>query len=62
MFSVPSLLLNGIEVFLAAVSFQGFMIPNGFIDGGATGLSILFHKLFHIDISILLIVLNLPFI
>ena len=38
------------------------MIPNGFLDGGITGLSILFHKMFDIDISILLIVLNLPFV
>lgn len=61
-FSFHSLLFTVIGVFLAAVAFQGFMIPNKFLDGGITGLSILFHKLFHIDISILLIVLNMPFV
>ncbi len=61
-FSIHSILLTVIGVFLAAVAFQGFMIPNGFLDGGITGLSILFHKMFDIDISILLIVLNLPFV
>jgi uncharacterized membrane-anchored protein YitT (DUF2179 family) len=37
---------------------KGFMIPNRFMDGGITGISILLHELFHIDISILVIVLN----
>lgn len=38
------------------------MIPNGFIDGGIIGLSILFYKLFHVNIGLLLVVLNLPFV
>ncbi len=61
-FSIHSMSFTILGVFLAAVSFQGFMIPNGFIDGGVTGMSILFHKLFHVDIGLLLILLNLPFI
>jgi uncharacterized membrane-anchored protein YitT (DUF2179 family) len=62
LFSIHSMVFMVVGVFLAAVAFQGFMIPNGFLDGGVTGLSILFHKLFDIDISVLLIVLNLPFV
>ncbi|MBK8451067.1 MAG: YitT family protein [Saprospiraceae bacterium] len=61
-FAFHSLLFMCLGVFFAAIAFKGFMIPNRFLDGGVTGLSILFHELFHIDISILLIVLNLPFI
>jgi uncharacterized membrane-anchored protein YitT (DUF2179 family) len=38
------------------------MIPNHFIDGGVTGISILIHEIFHIDVSIPLILINLPFI
>lgn len=60
--SVHTILFTVLGVFLAAVAFQGFMIPNGFLDGGITGLSILFHKVFHIDIGLLLVVLNLPFV
>ena len=47
---------------LAVVAMKGFMIPNRFLDGGITGISILFHEMFHINISILVIVLNLGFI
>ena len=47
---------------LAIFAMKGFMIPNRFMDGGVTGISLLLHEIFHINISILVIVFNLPFI
>lgn len=47
---------------LAVMAMKGFMIPNRFLDGGMTGIAILLHEIFHINISILVIVLNAPFI
>lgn len=47
---------------LAVISINGFMIPNHLIDGGVTGISILVHELFHINVGLLLILFNLPFI
>lgn len=47
---------------LAVLAMRGFMIPNKFLDGGITGISILVHEVFHFNISLLVIVLNLPFI
>jgi uncharacterized membrane-anchored protein YitT (DUF2179 family) len=47
---------------LAVLAMKGFMIPNRFLDGGITGISILLHEMFHFNISILVVVLNLPFI
>src|SRR6186997_1436960 len=47
---------------LAVLAMKGFMIPNRFMDGGVTGISILLHEIFHINISILVIALNLVFI
>ncbi len=47
---------------LAVLAMKGFMIPNRFMDGGMTGISILLHEIFHINISILVIALNLVFI
>jgi uncharacterized membrane-anchored protein YitT (DUF2179 family) len=41
---------------------KGFMIPNRFLDGGVTGISILLYEIFHINISFLVIVLNILFI
>lgn len=47
---------------LAVLAMKGFMIPNNFMDGGVTGISILLHEMYHINISILVLVLNVVFI
>lgn len=47
---------------LAVLAMRGFMIPNHFLDGGITGISILLHEIFHLNISLLSVVLNIPFI
>ncbi|RYZ30980.1 MAG: YitT family protein [Chitinophagaceae bacterium] len=47
---------------LAVLAMKGFMIPNRFMDGGITGISILLHEIFHINISFLVIILNVVFV
>jgi uncharacterized membrane-anchored protein YitT (DUF2179 family) len=47
---------------LAVLAMKGFMIPNRYLDGGITGISILLHEIFHINISFLVIGLNIPFV
>ncbi len=47
---------------MAVFAMKGFMIPNQFMDGGVTGISLLIHEIYHINISILVILFNLPFI
>lgn len=61
-FSVSSILYTVSGLFIAVVALKGFMIPNSFLDGGVTAISILVNKVFHIHISILLIVFNIPFL
>ena len=61
-FSIKSVLFTVIGVFSAIVAIKGFMIPNQFLDGGVTGLSILAHEVTHINISVFLIIFNIPFI
>jgi uncharacterized membrane-anchored protein YitT (DUF2179 family) len=51
-----------IGVFFAVLGLQGFMIPNNFIDGGVTGISILLMGIGDLHISILLLIFNLPFV
>ncbi|MEO6905703.1 MAG: YitT family protein [Ginsengibacter sp.] len=51
-----------VGVVLAAFSLKGFLIPNGFFDGGITGISLLIHEIYHFDISYVIILANLPFI
>lgn len=55
-----ALILLGI--LLAAFGLKGFLVPNHFIDGGITGISLLTYQLTGIPVSIWLIVFNAPFI
>ena len=46
----------------ATFGLKGFLLPNSFIDGGVTGISLIITELTEIPLSILLVVINLPFI
>jgi len=49
-------------IICAGFGLKGFLLPNNFIDGGATGISLLVSELSGIDISILIVAINIPFI
>ncbi|WP_353777875.1 YitT family protein [Winogradskyella sp. 3972H.M.0a.05] len=61
-FSLKSLLLKLIGVVAATIAIKGFMIPNHFLDGGLLGISILIHEIYHIDVWMPLLILNIPFV
>lgn len=46
----------------ASFGFKGFLLTNHFIDGGATGISLLISELLGIPLYILLVGINIPFI
>ena len=46
----------------AAFGFKGFLLTNDFIDGGATGISLLLSALTGVPLYILIICVNIPFI
>ncbi len=54
--------LIGIGVLLAALGLKAFLLPNGFLDGGVTGISLLTNRLTGWSISVLIIIINAPFI
>ena len=60
--SIKQLFLLIIGVCLAVFALKGFMIPNRFLDGGVTGISILLHEKFHISFSLIFISINLLFL
>ncbi len=49
-------------IFSAAFGFKGFLLTNHFIDGGATGISLLISSLTNMPLYVLLILVNIPFI
>ena len=59
---VKDFILITLGIFSAAFGFKGFLLTNHFIDGGATGISLLISALTAIPLYILLIAVNVPFI
>lgn len=59
---VKDVLFIGIGVVMASIGLKGFLLPNGFFDGGAMGVSLLLQTLTPLDLSILILLVNLPFI
>jgi len=51
-----------IGVFSAGFGLKGFLLPNRFIDGGATGISLLLENITNIPLGYLLILVNIPFL
>lgn len=51
-----------IGIFSAAFGFKGFLLTNNFIDGGATGISLLISAVTEIPLPLLIIVVNIPFV
>lgn len=56
------LLLITAGIFSASFGFKGFLLTNHFIDGGATGISLLISALTEIPLYILIICINIPFV
>lgn len=59
---VKEILFIAVGVISAGFGLKGFLLPNAFIDGGATGLSLLIQVKSNISLGILLLLVNLPFI
>jgi len=49
-------------VIAAGFGLKGFLLPNGFIDGGVTGISLLVEALTDYPLSLLIVIINAPFI
>ncbi len=60
--AVKDFFLITVGIFLAAFGFKGFLLTNHFIDGGATGISLLISALTDVPLHYLIILVNAPFI
>lgn len=59
---IRDVFLISLGIVSAGFGLKGFLLPNGFIDGGATGISLLFSALYDVPLSVLIILVNIPFI
>lgn len=49
-------------ILFCGFALKSFLIPNSFFDGGVTGISLLLHELYHLDIAYVIVLANIPFI
>lgn len=59
--NVRSGIFMGLGILSAGFGLEGFLIPNGLIDGGVTGISLLANKQTGISLSVLILIINIPF-
>lgn len=59
---IRDLMLIGIGIMSCALGLESFIIPNKFIDGGVTGISLLTLVLTDFPFAILLVIFNIPFV
>ncbi|HET6723668.1 MAG TPA: YitT family protein, partial [Chitinophagaceae bacterium] len=59
---VRDLVFISLGILSAAFGLKGFLIPNNFIDGGATGIALLIRQLTGANLAIMLILVNIPFL
>lgn len=59
---IKEILFIGAGVTSACFGLKSFLMPNGFIDGGVTGISLLITKLTRWELYYLIVVINIPFV
>jgi uncharacterized membrane-anchored protein YitT (DUF2179 family) len=59
---LKDILLMSLGVGLAAFGLKSFLLPNNFIDGGVTGISLLTSEVTGLSLSVFIIIINIPFV
>lgn len=54
--------LISLGILSASFGLKGFLLPNAFIDGGVTGISLILAELTDLSLAIFIVAVNLPFI
>ena len=49
-------------IVMAGIALKLFLVPNHFFDGGITGISLLVHEIYDLNLGMVILVLNLPLI
>lgn len=60
--TITDFMYTTIGILFCGFALKSFLIPNHFFDGGITGISLLFHELYHFNIAYVIILANLPLI
>jgi uncharacterized membrane-anchored protein YitT (DUF2179 family)/predicted metal-dependent HD superfamily phosphohydrolase len=59
---LQDMLLTVFGVSIAGIALKLFLVPNLFFDGGVTGISLLIHEIYHFNLGLVILLMNLPLI
>lgn len=59
---VKQFILITMGIMSAAFGLESFLLPNSFIDGGATGIALLIFELTDLQLGMLILLVNIPFV
>jgi uncharacterized membrane-anchored protein YitT (DUF2179 family) len=59
---IKDVFLISIGIIVAGFGLEGFLLPNSFIDGGVTGISLLAATVSDLPLPLLILIINIPFI
>lgn len=59
---ISDFIYTSIGILFCGFALKGFLVPNHFFDGGVTGISLLLHEIYHWNITLVIILANIPFI
>lgn len=62
LFSASSVIYSILGVLSAMIALEAFLLPNHFLDGGVTGISILTEEILNVPFTALLVIFNIPFL
>jgi uncharacterized membrane-anchored protein YitT (DUF2179 family) len=51
-----------VGILFSGFALKSFLVPNKFFDGGVTGISLLIHELYDLNIAYVIVIANIPFI
>ncbi len=59
---IKDAILIGAGIFCAGFGLKSFLLPTQFIDGGATGISLMISELTSFQLPVVLVIINIPFV
>jgi uncharacterized membrane-anchored protein YitT (DUF2179 family) len=57
---VQDLIYNITGIIITGFALKSFLVPNNFLDGGVTGISLLLNEAYHFNLSVIIILANIP--
>ena len=60
--NLKDLLFTTLGILSCGFALNALLVPNGFLDGGVTGVSLLFHEIYHIPLAYIIVIASIPFV